>query len=100
MQGCPLRCPLSGGGFNGSTQHPFILSWHVGTVCIQRACKDVVHAKAEAALRKRWKSGQCGQTSPECSRKQRRCLRYWRSMGELFQRHATESPAEYVASTD
>jgi hypothetical protein len=60
-----IECPFSGGGFNGSTQHPFILSWHVGTVCIQRTCKDVVHAKAEAELRKRWKSGQCGRTSPE-----------------------------------
>jgi hypothetical protein len=30
-------------------QHPFILSWHVGTICIQRACKDVVHAEAEAS---------------------------------------------------
>jgi hypothetical protein len=29
-----LRCPLNRGEFNRSTQHPFPLIWHVGTVCI------------------------------------------------------------------
>jgi hypothetical protein len=32
-------------------------------------------------------------------KEQRRCLRYWRSMGELFQRHATELRRSSVAST-
>ena len=31
----PAR-PLCPGGFNRSTQHPFLLIWHVGTVCIWR----------------------------------------------------------------
>jgi hypothetical protein len=38
---------------------------------MQRACKDVVHAKAEAELRKRWKSGS--------QRKDRKT--FWRNIG-------------------
>ena len=38
---------LSGGGFNRSTQHPSLVIWHVGTVCISGACTNMVHAKAK-----------------------------------------------------
>jgi hypothetical protein len=82
---------LSVGGFNRSTQHPSLLIWHLGTVCIWRD----MHGHGSRGSRRQSSGGAESAANrrvrvTRALEEQERCVRSWFSMVELLQPHAGE----------